>query len=157
MLLKSINIVFLIFYLCLPRVVIAQINFPTYKLPKHAITRLGKGSISTNNKAIAISPNGDRIAVATTIGIWLYNAKTYHTVDLLIGHTDSVESVTFSPNGDILASAASYADATTVKPGEIKFWLVANQSEIGSLTGHPAMIKSIAFSPNGEILGIRRG
>ena len=134
-----------------------RLTFQPNKLPKHAITRLGKGSISTNNKAIAISPNGDRIAVATTIGIWLYNAKTYHTVDLLIGHTDSVESVTFSPNGDILASAASYADATTVKPGEIKFWLVANQSEIGSLTGHPAMIKSIAFSPNGEILGIRRG
>ena len=125
MLSKSINIIIWISCLFLPSVIIAQINCPTYKLPKYAITRLGKGSIGVSDKAIAVSPNGDLIAVATAIGIWLYDAKTYHTVDLLIGHTNSVESVTFSPNGKILVSASF--DQT------VKLWSVTKRIEIATL------------------------
>ena len=42
-------------------------------LPEGAIARLGKGRISGN---IAYSPDGTLLAVASTIGIWLYDAST---------------------------------------------------------------------------------
>ena len=42
-------------------------------LPEGAIARLGKGWI---NKSIAYSPDGTRLAVASSIGIWLYDAHT---------------------------------------------------------------------------------
>ena len=69
----------------------------------------------------------------------------------LKGHKAGVNTVAFSPDGKMLASAASYADAAIVKPGEIKFWLVANKSEIGSLKGHPAIIMSPAKSNYGQL------
>ena len=39
---------------------------------------------------IAYSPDGTRLAVAGSIGIWLYDAQTGEALDLLTGHTDAV-------------------------------------------------------------------
>ena len=43
---------------------------PQWHLPDGAKARLGKGTISGN---IAHSPDGTRLAVASAIGIWLYD------------------------------------------------------------------------------------
>ena len=76
-------------------------DYTQWGLPEGAKARLGKGRISGN---IAYSPDGARLAVASSIGIWLYDAGTYQEVALLTGHTDSVSSVAFSPDGNTLAS-----------------------------------------------------
>ena len=75
---------------------------PQWHLPDGATARLGKGSISE----IAYSPDGTRLAVASSIGIWLYDTATYQEVALLTGHTSSVSSVAFSPDGRTLASGS---------------------------------------------------
>ncbi len=64
-------------------------------LPPGAKIRLGKGSI----KEITYSPDGKRIAVASSIGVWIYDAHTGEELDLLRGDTPSVRSVSFSPDG----------------------------------------------------------
>ena len=46
--------------------------------------RLGKGEIHE----IQYSPDGTRLAVASRIGIWLYDTTTYQAVALLTGDTD---------------------------------------------------------------------
>ena len=69
-------------------------------MPEGAKTRLGKGRIND----IAYSPDGTRIAVASSIGIWLYDTVTYSKVALLTGHTKMVQSVSFSPEGTTLAT-----------------------------------------------------
>ena len=72
-------------------------------LPDGARARLGKGRI----EQIAYSPDGSRLAVGSSIGIWIYDARTGAEMALIGGHTSYVESVAFSPDGTILATGSS--------------------------------------------------
>jgi lysophospholipase L1-like esterase len=62
----------------------------------------------------------------------------------LEGHSESVNSVAFSPDGSILASGSG--DKT------VKLWDVETGNEIRTLEGHPNCVNSVAFSPDGSIL-----
>ena len=65
-------------------------------LPEGALARPGKGRIGGGDRAVAYSPDGT-LAVATGVGIWLYNTRTLSEFALLQGHTWVVHSVSFSP------------------------------------------------------------
>ena len=62
----------------------------------------------------------------------------------LSGHSDSVYSVAFSPDGQILASASS--DKTII------LWDSRTGQKIKILEGHRYSVTSVAFSPDGQIL-----
>ena len=48
-------------------------DYTQWELPDGAIARLGKGRIND----MEYSPDGKILAVATTIGIWIYDTETY--------------------------------------------------------------------------------
>ena len=75
---------------------------PQWGLPEGATARLGKGAI----QEVTYSPEGTRLAVASSIGIWLYDTATHQEVALLTGHTLDVNSVAFSPDGRTIASGS---------------------------------------------------
>ena len=110
------------------------------RLPEGAKARLGKGGIS----AIAYSPDGNRLAVANNIGIWIYDAHSLVELDLLTGHTETTTSTAFSPDSQTLASS-SYDET-------VRLWDVNTGTLKSTLTGHTKWINSIAFSPDGTIL-----
>ena len=87
--------------LCLPNG-IAQEHIKNY-LPKGARARVGKGSVSE----IVYSPDSTQLAVASSIGIWIYDARTGQELDLLTDHTGGVSSVCYSPDGHTIASGSS--------------------------------------------------
>ena len=58
-------------------------DYTQLNLPEGAKVRLGKGWIND----IAYSPDGTRLAVAGSIGIWLYDTAAYQEIALLTGHT----------------------------------------------------------------------
>ena len=53
--------------------------YTQWGLPPGALARLGKGAITD----IQYSPDGTRLAVATYIGVWLYDAHTCTKLTLL--------------------------------------------------------------------------
>src|SRR2546423_5370471 len=62
----------------------------------------------------------------------------------LEGHTDIVRTVTFSPDGKVLASASH--DNT------IWLWDTATGAHVQTLEGHIGPVFAVAFSPNGETI-----
>ena len=110
-----------------------------WSLPEGAKARLGKGSINE----IAYSPDGALLAVASSIGVWLYDTNTYQEITLLT-HTSVVYSVAFSPDGNTLASGS--VDRT------IRLWDVNMGTMKSTLTGHTGEVHSVTFSPDGKTL-----
>ena len=74
---------------------------PQRKLPEGASIRLGKGSLTG---PVAYSPDGVRLAVASSLGIWLYNTTDFQESALFNGHTAWIDNMTFSPDGLSLAT-----------------------------------------------------
>jgi WD40 repeat protein len=64
----------------------------------------------------------------------------------LEGHSDNIQSVTFSPDGSLIASGAGGTDDT------VKIWKVADGSLVRTLTGHIDDVESVSFSPDGKLL-----
>ena len=60
--------------------------YTRWHLPPGVKARLGKGRIN----AISYFPDGNKLAVATTIGTWIYDVHTGEALDLLTGHTGQV-------------------------------------------------------------------
>ena len=115
-------------------------DYTQWGLPEGAKMRLGKGRLSGS---IAYSPDGTRLAVASDIGIWLYDTTTHQEVALLTGHTDRLPSVAFSPDGLIIASASW--------DGTVRLW-DARTGEHRQTLDHRNRLTSVVFSPDGLII-----
>ncbi len=107
-------------------------------LPKGAKARFGKSKIYQ----LKYFPDGERIAVATTIGIWIYDVQTGDALDLLTGHTGPVTSIVFSPDGNTIATGS--------EDNTIRLWDVNTKQHINTCDGHEDGINKIAFHPNGK-------
>ena len=116
-------------------------DYTQWGLPEGAKARLGKGKISSN---VAYSCDGTRLAVASFVGIWLYDTATRREVTLLTGHTYSINAIAFSPDGRTVAGGG--LDET------VYLWDVVTGALTHTLEGHTHWIDSIAFSPDGKIL-----
>ena len=120
-----------------------------WHLPDRASARLGKGSIeaalATRSVPLAFSPDGQRLAVAASIGTWLYDAATARAIDLLTGAW--ISSAAFSPDGTVAAGSLD---------GSVVLWDVAS-GESTTLYRHEGEVHSVAFSPDGALLASHNG
>ena len=123
-------------------------DYSGVNLPDGAIARLGKGGVSYDDRGIAFSPDGSRLAVATSMGVWLYNAETFDEIALLTGHKEPVTAVAFSSDGTKLASVSGFHF-----PGTLKLWDVETGQNIATFPSRRRFgPDSVAFSPDGKVL-----
>ena len=73
----------------------------------------------------------------------LWDVNTEKLMHTLSGHTSMVYSVSFSPDGNTLASTSST---------EIYLWDMNTGNHIHTLSGHTSMVYSVSFSPDGNTL-----
>ncbi len=116
-------------------------NYTRLGLPAGALARFGKGYINE----VKYSPDGTRLAVATSIGVWLYDTSTDTELNLLSEGQDYVQAIAFSPDGSILASGGYLPNPV------IRLWDVDTGELRSTLEGYEDVL-TLAFSPDGTIL-----
>ena len=92
---------------------------------------------------VAYSLDGRLLAVASSLGVHLYEAETQAEVGF-IKTGGRVSSVVFSPDGATLASGAD--DET------VQLWRVSDGALLRALRDHMGLVLSVAFSPDGATL-----
>ena len=113
--------------------------FAQFPFPEGAIEVFGKGQIYD----MQYSPDGTRLAVATTMGIWIYDTTTYKILYILEKQEDLVERIVFSPDGSIFASEERF--------DKIHLWDV-NTGKHKYKLDHRGGIKHFDFSADGQTL-----
>ena len=84
-------------------------------------------------QGLSYSPDGKELAIACSLGIWIYNTEQNTEVVLLKNRDDQVFSVSYSPDGNILAAGDSrniYLHDTKTKNLKFKFhrnfWIISS-------------------------------
>ncbi len=107
-------------------------------LPAGTWVRFGEAVLTGE---IAYAPNGAWLAAPSSIGTWLYNARTGRLKARL--GTGFVRSVAFAPDSRTLAVGSH---------SEIQLWKVRSGRLDATLDGHEGFVRSVAFAPDGKTL-----
>jgi WD40 repeat protein len=99
----------------------------------------GSGNISLRDNSMLLTDMDD------TVKLWNLEGKEIQT---LKGHSSSVLSVAFSPDGKTIATGSM--DNT------VKLWNLEGK-EIQTLKGHDSYVLSVAFSPDGKTIATGSG
>ena len=114
-------------------------DYTQWGLPEGAKVRIGKGSIND----IRYSPDGTILAVAGSVGIWLYDAETLQELTLLRKGRKGkygVRNISFSPDSTTLVSG--YLD-------DVIFWDVTAREHKKT---YERIGSSVLLSPDGLLL-----
>ncbi len=107
-------------------------NYTQWNLPIGAKARLGKGGINV----MQFSPDGTRLAIGSSIGVWLYDAKTGKELTMLPGRC---QSLTFSHDGRFLANGGGkFRVDGTSSVKELQLWEVATGRKVSFTDALPA-------------------
>ncbi len=117
-------------------------HYTKWELPKAAKARLGKGGINT----MQFSPDGTLLAVGSSIGVWLYDAKTGKELSMLPG---ACQSFAFSPDGRFLANGGGGSGRNHGE--EVQLWEVSTGKQV-TLAKSPPPASALLFSEDGKTI-----
>jgi hypothetical protein len=125
------------------RAAITQIN----SLARYSDVLTGSKAVKTSLKAVVQMQRTPWVDADTHSQVELSLLNTVSQAaapNTLGGHANSVNAVSFSPNGKLLATGSF--DNT------VKLWDTSTGKEIKTLTGHTNSVYAVSFSPNGKLL-----
>ena len=91
---------------------------------------------------VIFSPDGKLLAIIDDKIVRLLSVATGKRLQTLTGHEGWVRSVSFSPDGQTVATAS--ADSTA------RLWDVTTGKQLQTLKGHQSRVYSVSFSPDGQ-------
>ncbi|MCY3741564.1 MAG: WD40 repeat domain-containing protein [Candidatus Poribacteria bacterium] len=118
-------------------------DYTQWGLPEGAKLRIGRGRV----KDIKFSPDGQRFAVATSVGIWLYDTETYAPHNLIAANKGGITAIAFSADSRRLAGGRGNC--------RLSVWDARSGNLLktfGEVVGGPVEVVSVAFSPDGRRL-----
>ena len=118
-------------------------DLSTWHLPRGATLRMGKGRIGGSDRAVAFSPDGKLLAVASGTGVWLYTVENLEAVALL--PSGRVNSISFSSDGATLASGGTLGGNA-----DVRLWDVATASNTTTFTFQNPVMAYLVLSPDGK-------
>lgn len=98
--------------------------------------------------AVAVSPAGDKLAVARYGVVELSQLNAEAAPVELPGHRGNVNAISFSQDGSILVAAAGEPGVF----GEARLWDVASGRQIEVVQGHRDSLYAAVLSPDGQLL-----
>jgi WD40 repeat protein/CHAT domain-containing protein len=106
-------------------------------------------NIEGGHRALSFSPDGQLIASAGadgTVKIWKLDGTLVRT---LKGHRhdSSVTAVSFSSNGEVIATASANPNQIN---HTVRLWKL--KSQLKTLAGHTNWVNSVSFSPDGKLI-----
>ena len=117
-------------------------DYTQWHLPEPAKMRLGKGRVND----VEFSPDGSRLAVATSIGVWLFDMKTGAEVISPNEKSRDIATTAFSPDGKALATGARHGTGT------VQVWDTTTGEELATMDGDIDWIFTLVFSADGKTL-----
>ena len=100
--------------------------------------------------AMAFSPDGTQLAVSGYREVLLHRADGGGLVARLLGVSDRVQSIVFSPDGKLLAAVGG----TPARFGEVQIWDAASHELKRSITVSSDTLFGASFSPDGSRLAV---
>jgi WD40 repeat protein len=100
--------------------------------------------------AMSFSPDSSRIVTTSddqAARVW--DAATGREISVMHGHTDTVHSAAFSPDGKRVVTASGFDSSDNDNDNTARIWDTATGREIAVLRGHGGAVHSAAFSPDG--------
>ena len=120
-------------------------DYTQWGLPEGAKLRIGKGSIED----LKFSPDGRLLAVATSVGIWLYDTEVYSAHNLITADKSPVTTIAFSADSRRLAGGSGNYTLSVwdARSGNLlkTFGLEKSNPEV---VGGPVKVVFVAFSPD---------
>ncbi len=133
-----------------------------YKITDIGVREINVARFSPNGRVVAIVGNTrTQQAPRTERNIVLRDVETGDHIRTLIGHTDDVESLAFSPDSRTLASGSGSRDKTIrlwdIETGSSK--VVTDPNWADNVRMYARVASKIAFSPDGQTFasGMKRG
>jgi len=107
----------------------------SYTLPYHLLQ-------SVSVSGLVYSPDGSQVSCGAKFTVYIWDTKTGVLDHTLTGHTDNVNRVAYSPQGNQVVS--------TSKDTTVRVWDVATEECCHILIGHNVDVSFVTYSPRGD-------